>query len=123
MTAYLQLIVNPRDETAWKRVLKLIPKITMRPRPACGNGWPCAPEPLALVAPANSRGPAERAVAGWRERTDQQSDRARNDPQSRKQIEMVLERRLIEYLQANYENAEAREEDLRQLAKREQFKA
>jgi DNA helicase-2/ATP-dependent DNA helicase PcrA len=33
-----------------------------------------------------------------------------------KQIELVLERGYLEYLQANYENADAREEDLRQLA-------
>jgi DNA helicase-2/ATP-dependent DNA helicase PcrA len=33
-----------------------------------------------------------------------------------KQIELILESGYIEYLQANYENAEAREEDLRQLS-------
>ncbi len=119
VTSYLRLIVNPRDELAWKRVIKLIPKI--------GNATASRPwqrlagheEPLALARSEDilvgiSRG----AAVGWREFAALIAELTAPETvnQPGKQIELVLERGYNEFLQANYENSEAREEDLRQLA-------
>jgi len=120
VTAYLRLIVNPRDELAWKRVLKLIPKIGNATASRMWERLAYAQEPLALVRADEFAGNLPKgAAAGWREFAELINNLTApetiNNPA--KQIELVLERGYAEYLQANYENAEAREEDLRQLAK------
>jgi len=120
VTAYLRLIVNPRDETAWKRVLKLIPKIGNATASRVWERLACAPEPLSLVRAGEFAGDLPKgAAAGWRDFAELINNLTAPETihNPAKQIEMVLERGYIEYLQANYENAEAREEDLRQLAK------
>jgi DNA helicase II / ATP-dependent DNA helicase PcrA len=120
VTAYLRLIVNPRDETAWKRVLKLIPKVGNATASRVWERLACAPEPLALVRAGEFAGDLPKGAAtGWREFAELINTLTAPETihNPAKQIEMVLERGYIEYLQANYENAEAREEDLRQLAK------
>jgi DNA helicase-2/ATP-dependent DNA helicase PcrA len=86
-----------------------------------------AEEPLALVRADEFAGSLPKgAITGWREFAalikELTAPETINNPA--KQIELVLERGYVEYLQANYENAEAREEDLRQLAKfAERFEA
>jgi DNA helicase-2/ATP-dependent DNA helicase PcrA len=119
VTAYLRLVVNPRDELAWKRVLKLIPKIGNATAARVWERLAYAEEPLALVrTSALSDVLPKGASAGWQEFAELII--ALVAPETiehpAKQIELILERGYIEYLQANYENAEAREEDLRQLA-------
>jgi DNA helicase-2/ATP-dependent DNA helicase PcrA len=120
VTAYLRLLVNPRDELAWKRVLKLIPKIGAATASRVWERLAYAEEPLALVRADEFAGSLPKgATVGWREFAELIKEliapETINNPA--KQIELVLERGYVEYLQANYENAEAREEDLRQLAK------
>jgi len=127
VTAYLRLLVNPRDELAWKRVLKLIPKIGNATAARVWERLAYAAEPLALVRADDFAASLPRgATSGWREFAglikELIAPETINNPA--KQIELVLERGYVEYLQANYENAEAREEDLRQLAKfAERFEA
>ncbi len=127
VTAYLRLLVNPRDELAWKRVLKLIPKIGNATAARVWERLAYAAEPLALVRTEDLvAGLPRGAAAPWREFAELirelTAPETINNPA--KQIELVLERGYVEYLQANYENAEAREEDLRQLAKfAERFEA
>jgi DNA helicase-2/ATP-dependent DNA helicase PcrA len=127
VTAYLRLLVNPRDELAWKRVLKLIPKIGNATASRVWERLAFATEPLALVRADEFAASLPRgAAAGWREFAglikELIAPETINNPA--KQIELVLERGYVEYLQANYENSEAREEDLRQLAKfAERFEA
>ena len=119
VTSYLRLVVNPRDELAWKRVLKLIPKIGNATAARVWERLAYAAEPLALVRadefaaslPKNAM-PGLQAFAALVK--DLIAPETINQPA--KQIELVLERGYLEYLQANYENADAREEDLRQLA-------
>src|SRR5262245_53947278 len=120
VSSYLRLIVNPRDELAWKRVLKLIPKIGNATASRMWERLAYASEPLSLVrADEFAANLPKNAAAGWREFSELVKDliapETINNPA--KQIELVLERGYVEYLQANYENAEAREEDLRQLAR------
>ncbi|MCW5970324.1 MAG: ATP-dependent helicase [Blastocatellales bacterium] len=120
VTAYLRLIVNPRDEVAWKRVLRLIPKIGNATAARIWERLAAAGEPLALVRAGENAAFAlpRGAYEGWREFAElvsQLTDPGAID-QPGKQIELVLERGYLEYLAANYENAEGRAEDLKQLA-------
>jgi DNA helicase-2/ATP-dependent DNA helicase PcrA len=119
VTSYLRLVVNPRDELAWKRVLKLIPKIGNATASRVWERLASSVEPLALVrADEFAKTLPKGAAAGWQEFAELIKELTApetiNAPA--KQIESVLARGYIEYLQENYENADAREEDLRQLA-------
>ncbi len=119
VTSYLRLVVNPRDELAWKRVLKLIPKIGNATASRVWERLASSAEPLALVrADEFAKTLPKGAAAGWQEFAELVKELTApetiNAPA--KQIESVLARGYIEYLQENYENADAREEDLRQLA-------
>jgi DNA helicase-2/ATP-dependent DNA helicase PcrA len=117
--SYLRLIVNPRDEIAWKRVLKLIPKIGNATAARVWEKLAYAETPLALVkTDALNDVLPKGANEGWREFADLVKELTSPETISNpsKQIELVLERGYVDYLRDNYENAEAREEDLRQLA-------
>ncbi len=119
VTSYLRLVVNPRDELAWKRVIKLIPKIGNATASRLWERLAGHEEPLALARSEDIlQGISRGAAVGWREFAaliaELTSPETVNQPG--KQIELVLERGYNEFLQANYENSEAREEDLRQLA-------
>jgi DNA helicase II / ATP-dependent DNA helicase PcrA len=119
VVAYLRLLVNPRDELAWKRVLKLLPKIGNATAARVWERLAYVPEPLAMVRAEDFASVLPKgAQGGWREFVElvkaMLEPDALNNPA--KQIELVLARGYLDYLQASYENAEAREEDLRQLA-------
>lgn len=115
--SYLRIITNPRDELAWKRILRLIPQVG----PATANRiWEqlaYAPDPLAMIRRADFN-VAPRRGSGWTEfislLESLVKDETRGSPA--KQIELILARGYESYLAATYENAEARLEDLRQLA-------
>jgi DNA helicase-2/ATP-dependent DNA helicase PcrA len=115
--SYLRIITNPRDELAWKRILRLIPQVG----PATANRiWErlaYAPDPLAVVRRADFE-VAPRRGSGWTDFVNLLEslvkDETRGNPA--KQIEMILARGYEAHLAATYENAEARLEDLRQLA-------
>lgn len=135
--SYLRIIVNPRDELAWKRILKMIPSVGNATANRIYESLAYAENPFALVKavpPASAGGAiAERkspAPAGGtdifsRLRSKQPwqdfvrllelltSDENRNNPA--KQIELILTNGYEQYLQETFENAEARLEDLRQL--------
>jgi DNA helicase-2/ATP-dependent DNA helicase PcrA len=116
--SYLRLVANPRDELAWKRVLKLIPNVGVATAARIWEQLTFAPDPLALVV----RGGADAAVrqrgTSWSEfralLEELTKDETRNSPA--RQIELVLARGYEAYLAATYENADVRLEDLRQLA-------
>jgi DNA helicase-2/ATP-dependent DNA helicase PcrA len=115
--SYLRIITNPRDEMAWKRVLMLIPQVG----PATANRiWEriaYAPDPLAIVRRDDFQAGPRRG-SGWREFLSLietlVQDESRNNPA--RQIELILTRGYEQHLANTYENADARLEDLRQLA-------
>lgn len=134
--SYLRIIVNPRDELAWKRVLKMIPGIgNATANRVCG--WLDSAhsqaesnevevttalknailQPLATSGGSDSFGRL-RASQPWKhflvllEMLVQQENR--NNPA--KQIELVLTHGYEQYLQENYENPDVRIEDLKGLA-------
>ncbi|MBP6213039.1 MAG: ATP-dependent helicase, partial [Pyrinomonadaceae bacterium] len=128
--SYLRIIINPRDELAWKRILKMIPGVgnktanrvfeqIMSEPPALAGGSVLT----ALTAPDRANTPSVRSD---RLRSSQPwldfvrllemlvADENRNNPT--KQIEIILANGYEQYLQENFENADARIEDLRGLA-------
>ncbi len=146
--SYLRIIVNPRDELAWKRILKLIPgignktasrvyeAIALSEPPALAGGQNPDNETgvvtrndlttvlknIVLQPPNNSTGPdllgRLRSSQSWRSFIVLLellvADEYRNNPS--KQIEMILLHGYEQYLQENFENADARIEDLKGLA-------
>ena len=126
--AYLRIIVNPRDELAWKRVLKMIPGIgnataaRLFEQIALKTGTESSEEngrslrPLALL-PLMQPGRA-RSGQSWQkfvvllEMLVQEENR--NNPA--KQIELILNNGYEQYLHESYDNAEGRIEDLKGLA-------
>jgi DNA helicase II / ATP-dependent DNA helicase PcrA len=163
VVSYLRIIVNPRDELAWKRILKMIPSVGSATANRIYESLAGAENPFALVKatasksespalagglndnisadevylnssnsnlnpPANAGGsdnssrlplsPKIRNKSVWQDFVRLLeiliSDENRNNPA--KQIELILTNGYEQHLQETYENAEARLEDLRQLA-------
>jgi DNA helicase-2/ATP-dependent DNA helicase PcrA len=117
--AYLRLISNPQDELAWMRALPLIPGIGKRTATRLWEEIGRSSHPLEAISSLESDHLIpRRAEAGWNDflslidtLTTPQTIRA---PAA--QIEAVLDSGYVEHLRANYTNADARVEDLRQLA-------
>ncbi|HEX8775903.1 MAG TPA: ATP-dependent helicase [Pyrinomonadaceae bacterium] len=117
VVAYLRVITNPRDELAWKRILRLIPQVGAATANRIWEQLAYAPDPLALVRRGDFQG-APRRGQGWTEFLalieSLVSDEMRHQPA--RQIELILARGYEAHLANSYENAEARLEDLRQLS-------
>ncbi|MDQ3321459.1 MAG: ATP-dependent helicase, partial [Acidobacteriota bacterium] len=115
--SYLRIIVNPRDELAWKRILKMIPSVGNATANKIYESLAYAENPFALVKKDDFQFKPRRSNA-WATFTNLldnlTADETRNNPA--KQIEMILSGGYEQHLQETYENAEARTEDLKQLA-------
>jgi DNA helicase-2/ATP-dependent DNA helicase PcrA len=141
VVSYLRIIVNPRDELAWKRILKMIPSVGTATANRIYESLAYDENPFALLkiedrnASVNERAetPEEtrsltvafppvfsrlRNKSGWQEFVKLlellTTDENRNNPA--KQIELILTNGYEQHLEETYENAGARLEDLRQLA-------
>jgi DNA helicase-2/ATP-dependent DNA helicase PcrA len=119
VVAYLRVITNPRDELAWKRILRLIPQVGQATANRIWEQLAYAPDPLALVRREDFQAAPRTRSSGWTEFLSLVealvSDENRRNPA--RQIELILARGYESYLANTYENAEARLEDLRQLAR------
>jgi DNA helicase-2/ATP-dependent DNA helicase PcrA len=117
--AYLRLVTNPRDELAWKRVLKLVPNVGNATVSRVWEQLAFAPDPLALVLRGGADFVVRQRGTSWQEFRTLLEDLTRDDTRANpaRQIELILSRGYEAYLSATYENAEARLEDLRQLAR------
>lgn len=117
--AFLRLVVNPHDELAWKRVLRLIPQVGTATANRMWKALRTARDPLALIRRGEMDALAHRRGNGWREfRTLIEAltrEEALRSPA--RQLELVLAHGYEAHLAHTYENAEARLEDLRQLAR------
>jgi DNA helicase-2/ATP-dependent DNA helicase PcrA len=118
VVSYLRLVANPRDELAWKRVLRLIPNVGAATANRVWERIGHAPDPLALVVRGDADAAAARRGTSWQEfralLEELIRDEVRTSPS--RQIEAVLARGYEDYLENTYENSDARLEDLRQLA-------
>ncbi len=115
--SYLRIIVNPRDELAWKRILKMIPSVGNVTAHKIYESVAFTENPLAVIKKEDFRY-QPRSKGGWQNfitlLENLTADETRNKPA--KQIELILTGGYENYLNENFENAEARIEDLRQLA-------
>ncbi|MDQ3130269.1 MAG: ATP-dependent helicase [Acidobacteriota bacterium] len=115
--SYLRIIVNPRDELAWKRILKMIPSVGNQTANRIYESLAYAENPFALVKKDNFQH-KPRSENNWQAfigllellTTDE------NREKPAKQIELILTNGYEQHLLETFENAEARLEDLRQLA-------
>ncbi|HEY2846700.1 MAG TPA: ATP-dependent helicase, partial [Pyrinomonadaceae bacterium] len=143
VVSYLRVIVNPRDELAWKRILKMIPGIgratanrifesivsaaaDVQPEsvPPAVAGGALIPASIdnSLIHTLAERvsGPSSRLRSSqpWQDFVKLleilTAEENRNKPA--KQIELILTNGYEQFLQENYENAESRAEDIRGLA-------
>jgi DNA helicase-2/ATP-dependent DNA helicase PcrA len=119
VVSYLRLTANPRDEMAWKRVLRLIPNVGNATVSRVWEQLAFAPDPLALVLRGGADFVVRQRGTSWQEFRALLEDLTRDDTRTNpaRQIELILSRGYEAYLAATYENAEARLEDLRQLAR------
>ncbi len=117
--AYLRVVVNARDELAWRRLLRLVPGIGQR---TIERIWPIiagSADLLRALADIEARPLIpRRAHSGWRE-LHELLEALLNEPLAQRpaaQIEAILASSYTDSLRATYSNAEMRLEDLRQLA-------
>jgi DNA helicase II / ATP-dependent DNA helicase PcrA len=117
VVCYLRLIVNPHDEIAWKRVLRLIPQVGNATANRIWERIAYANEPLALVRREDFEA-APRSREGWRDfvKLIEHLISPENLDKPASQIGLILANGYDDYLQNTYENADLRAEDLRQLA-------
>lgn len=144
--SYLRVIVNPRDELAWKRILKMIPGIGRATAARIYEAIAVRDESGRGDAESEGRGDATgeivkllssstdvtasprpgvaasrlkvRASQPWRAFVALLELLVSDEYRSQpsKQIALILERGYEQYLSENFENAESRAEDIRGLA-------
>jgi DNA helicase-2/ATP-dependent DNA helicase PcrA len=117
VTSYLRIIVNARDEIAWKRVLKLIPQVGNATANRIWEQVAYASEPLALIRQSDFKA-KPRSSEGWFEfvRLIEQLVSAEYIDKPAAQISLILSSGYEDHLENTYENSDLRAEDLRQLA-------
>lgn len=115
--SYLRLVVNPHDEMAWKRVLKLIPKVGNATANRIWERIAHTDEPLALIRRADFQ-PQPRAAQGWQDFVKLVGQLVSPEYIDRpaEQIALILANGYEEHLENAYENSDLRAEDLRQLS-------
>src|SRR5436190_1069126 len=137
VVSYLRVIVNPRDELAWKRILKMIPGVgratanriyesiqnftAETQRRGEDPGSESEPGTVATgLLRLSEITPTGRLISSqaWQDFVKLLdmliAEENRNRPA--KQIELILTNGYEQYLQENYENADSRAEDIRGLA-------
>lgn len=136
--SYLRIVVNPHDELAWKRVLKMIPGVGNatanrvfeamqmhrvgrgqgRDRDTAGELNASPSVTAGLVRDVPEAIPRLRSSKPFRDfivlLEFLASKENRNDPG--KQIALILEHGYEQYMQENFENVDARAEDIRGLS-------
>lgn len=117
LIAHLRIVVNPKDESSWKRVLKLVPSVGKSSAEKIWQRVAASDDPFTLIARPDFSG-KPRAGDAWQSFIEmlQQLTATQNFDRPGAQIEVVLASGYIEHLRNAYENADSRIEDLHQLA-------
>ncbi len=114
--AYLRLAVNPRDEMAWRRALKLYPRIGDGAASKIWAAIEADPEPeTAILREGVLKAVPKGARKGFEEFTKVIFDLDRHKEQPSEMVRLVLEGGYEKYLEASYPDAANRAEDVRRL--------
>jgi DNA helicase II / ATP-dependent DNA helicase PcrA len=116
VSCFLKLALNPHDEMAFKRILKLLPGIGAK---TADKLWDRFHPVLAASKPLHATSDAVPAKARdeWKKVAATLNHLRKMEPKrAAEMIEKVVEDYYAGYLKAKYPNARAREEDLHQLA-------
>ena len=123
--AYLKVMINPRDELSWKRVLKLYPKIGEKTAADVWSSISATSDPLhAFLSVAQATLPARAGrIAGATQKSldslrsilrPLDSEGMRHNPSE--SIRLVVEKGYADYARSRFPNAQARLDDLEQLS-------
>ena len=124
VAAYLKFTVNPRDEPAFKRIVRLIEGIGEKTADRIWTAFvdqlgasPSAPPSLAAILQKISAVPKKAAVS-WAQftATIHQLQEPTMRPSAARMIQLILDAGYEDYLQEEYVNYAARKDDLTQLA-------
>ncbi|HEX3111013.1 MAG TPA: ATP-dependent helicase, partial [Thermoanaerobaculia bacterium] len=108
--AYLKIVMNPRDELSWKRMLKLYPKVGEKTAADVWSRIGQAPDPLDLFLRGN-----EPRLHNARDLLRMLSGEGMQHNPS-ESIRLIVERGYGDYARAKFANAQARLDDLEQLS-------
>ena len=118
VAAYLKLAVNPRDETAFKRLAKLLPGIGDKGADRLWAAYEAGLGPAGAGAAvrASAGKVPKKAAAAWGQLAETLAQLAADKSNAAAMIQLVLDAGYEEHLQGTYTNHESRREDLDQLA-------
>jgi len=119
VVSYLKIVVNPRDEMAWKRVIRLYPRLGRTTSDRIWQHLGAASDPFALIAGETIvRALPRGAAAGWKALAATLLRLARPPLRDRpaEMIGLVLKEGYEAYAGSTFENAANRIEEIRQLA-------
>lgn len=127
IAAYLKLVANPRDELAFKRIVRLLPGIGAKSAEklwaafASGATAPISTDnraPLATALQKISGKAPKKTAADWAQLTATiaQLESAEIRTRPSRMIQLVVEAGYDDYLKAKYPNYQTRREDILQLA-------
>ena len=122
VAAFIRFIANPRDEVAFKRMVRLLPGIGGKSAETLWRGWEESLEKNAVIVSWSERllpmSVGARAKRSWQQLADTLDEIAPNgEPkQPTEMIMSIVEAIYDDYAKANFANYELRKEDLNQLA-------
>lgn len=119
VASYLKIIANPRDELAWKRVMKLYPKIGKSTAEKVWKVLTTSDNPLQKFKSSDVKKVlSKNAQKGWEELVNIIELLSRRDlnKSPSQMIEIVLTNGYENYLTLNFPNSYSRIEDIKQLA-------
>jgi DNA helicase-2/ATP-dependent DNA helicase PcrA len=120
VAAYVKFIANPRDELAFKRIVRLLNGVGGKSADKLWTAFRAAASGPALAPALQSITAAvpKKSAVGWAQFTatiaQLEAPEIRSSPS--RMIELVMEAGYEEYLQDQYPNFRARQDDIEQLA-------
>jgi DNA helicase-2/ATP-dependent DNA helicase PcrA len=121
IAAYMKCIVNPRDETAFKRIIRLLPGVGAKGADKIWNAFQAGFSPgadLAGVLRKIAPSVPKKTAGDWKQFAETIAQL--EDPETRRSatrmIQLVLEAGYEDYLQEEFANYRSRQEDIEQLA-------
>ena len=116
--AYLKIIVNPRDELSWKRMLKLHPKVGEKAASSVWDSIRSKPDPLHAFLQGDVKIAGRAAGVSIQNIRDLlrkiSGDSMKRNPSE--VIRLIVETSYGDYVRSKFPNAQARLDDLEQLS-------